>query len=409
MLSTPIVALAANPTTNLQAATKQYVDNAISAVNPAVECTAASTANIPGTYVVVGGGIGDTFTITATGAFTLDGQTPAATSRVLLKDQSTTLQNGIYIVTIAGSLGVSPVLTRALDYDTASDVNSTGVIPVLNGTINALTGWVISSAVTTVGTDPITYTQFTKNPTAYLQVANNLSDLNNAATARTNIGMTDANLSFTDITTNNVSTTKHGFAPKAPNDATKFLDGTGAFSVPTGSGGELILISRQTASASTSIDFTSIASASYDHYIMSIDNVLSATGGGALGLRISIAGVFQTGSTYTDLALRWTSSGVTESGSTTDTLMLLTSTSAVGTTAGTSEVSGFVHIPNCAQTTAPKRISSQMSVDISGPTPSGVLMSGWFASNSAVDGFRIFNNAGNLTSGTIALYGVKNT
>lgn len=45
---------------------------------------------------------------------------------------------------------------------------------------------------------------------------------------------TDANLSLSDITTNNVSTTKHGFAPKAPSDATKFLDGTGAYSTPAG-------------------------------------------------------------------------------------------------------------------------------------------------------------------------------
>ena len=41
--------------------------------------------------------------------------------------------------------------------------------------------------------------------------------------------VTDANMTTTDITTNNVSTSKHGFAPKAPNDATKFLDGTGAY------------------------------------------------------------------------------------------------------------------------------------------------------------------------------------
>ena len=37
----------------------------------------------------------------------------------------------------------------------------------------------------------------------------------------------------TDITTNNVSTTKHGLTPKLPNDATKYLDGTGAYTVPT--------------------------------------------------------------------------------------------------------------------------------------------------------------------------------
>ncbi len=89
-----------------------------------------------------------------------------------------------------------------------------------------------------------------------LTSASNLSDLNSASAARTNLGLgtlatqsgtfsgtssgtntgdqviSDATLTTSDITTNNVSTTKHGFAPKAPNDATKFLDGTGAYSVP---------------------------------------------------------------------------------------------------------------------------------------------------------------------------------
>jgi hypothetical protein len=37
--------------------------------------------------------------------------------------------------------------------------------------------------------------------------------------------VTDANLTTTDITTNNVSTTKHGFVPKAPNNTTQFLRG----------------------------------------------------------------------------------------------------------------------------------------------------------------------------------------
>lgn len=45
----------------------------------------------------------------------------------------------------------------------------------------------------------------------------------------------DSDLSLTDITTNNVSASSHGFAPKLPNDATKYLDGTGAYSVPAGS------------------------------------------------------------------------------------------------------------------------------------------------------------------------------
>lgn len=46
----------------------------------------------------------------------------------------------------------------------------------------------------------------------------------------------EADLSLSDVTTDDVSITKHGFAPKAPNDATKFLDGTGAYTVPPSGG-----------------------------------------------------------------------------------------------------------------------------------------------------------------------------
>lgn len=51
-----------------------------------------------------------------------------------------------------------------------------------------------------------------------------------------NFDVTDANLLTSDITTNNVSITKHGFAPKAPNDTSKFLRGDGTWAIPTGGG-----------------------------------------------------------------------------------------------------------------------------------------------------------------------------
>ena len=44
----------------------------------------------------------------------------------------------------------------------------------------------------------------------------------------------EAQLSFTDITTNNSSTTKHGFLPKLDNVSTNFLNGQGAWAVPAG-------------------------------------------------------------------------------------------------------------------------------------------------------------------------------
>jgi hypothetical protein len=46
-----------------------------------------------------------------------------------------------------------------------SDINNTGSIPVINGTVNGTTSWVITSTVNTVGTDPLTFTEFTISPT----------------------------------------------------------------------------------------------------------------------------------------------------------------------------------------------------------------------------------------------------
>ena len=98
----------------------------------------------------------------------LDGVTLAATSgvgrRVLLKDQTTTSQNGIYYV-VSQIAGTSFTLARALDMDTWSEVPGSYVW-VEEGTVNADTGWVCTSDLLTggvlrvIGTDAMVWTQF---------------------------------------------------------------------------------------------------------------------------------------------------------------------------------------------------------------------------------------------------------
>jgi len=66
-----------------------------------------------------------------------------------------------------------------------------------------------------------------------LMLAGDGSNLTGILQSQLSGTMAESNLSFTDITTSDVSTTKHGFAPKSPNDATKYLDGTGAYTVPS--------------------------------------------------------------------------------------------------------------------------------------------------------------------------------
>src|SRR6202795_727376 len=146
------------------------INNAIAAVNPAVAVLAATNgSNIVGTYTQVGGGIGDTFTVTATGAFTLDGVAiNTIGQRILIKDQTSGQQNGVYFASVVGATLVSPVFTRALDYDVPANVNNTGSIPVQSGTVNALTSWLLTSQVTSIGSSGsvLTYAEFSANPTA---------------------------------------------------------------------------------------------------------------------------------------------------------------------------------------------------------------------------------------------------
>jgi hypothetical protein len=94
------VTLNANPTLNLQAATKQYVDNAVSSgitIHPSVRTEAVG--NLNATYNNGSSGVGATLTNAGTQtALVLDGITMAVNDRVLVMDQTTQTQNGVYTV-----------------------------------------------------------------------------------------------------------------------------------------------------------------------------------------------------------------------------------------------------------------------------------------------------------------------
>lgn len=87
--------------------------------------------------------------------------------------------------------------------------------------------------------------------------------------------VTDANLSVSNITTNNVTTSAHGFAPILPNDSTKFLNGVGAYAVPP-SGGLPTAVTGTLSGASQVyvVDFTTYAA--YDLYIGQYSTSLTA-------------------------------------------------------------------------------------------------------------------------------------
>lgn len=147
------------------------INNAIAGVNPSVAVQAATTVagDTSGlTYNNGASGIGAFFTGPNNTALTVDGFTfTALGQRLLVKNDTQSPSgafNGVYYVTQLQAALLGVVLTRALDYDQPSDINNTGAIPVINGTVNGTTQWVLTSKVTTVGSDPLTYVKFSSNP-----------------------------------------------------------------------------------------------------------------------------------------------------------------------------------------------------------------------------------------------------
>lgn len=160
-LTGPLI-LSADPLVALGACTKQYADALASGFDYKLPCYAATTAALTATYSNGASGVGATLVNAgALAAFSVDGVSPPLNSRVLVINQASTFQNGIYTLTTVGSGAVAWVLTRATDYDQApAEIFPGNFVLVNNGTANAGSAWIQSATVTTIGTDPIVFSQF---------------------------------------------------------------------------------------------------------------------------------------------------------------------------------------------------------------------------------------------------------
>lgn len=137
----PIAPTPSAGTNTTQIATTEFVNTAVDAARSGLDVKAsvkvATTANI-----------------TLSNTQTVDGVTLLVGDRVLVKDQSTASQNGIYVV-------ASGAWTRSTDADSDAEVNSGMFTFVEQGTSNADSGWVLSTEnPITVGTTALTFVQF---------------------------------------------------------------------------------------------------------------------------------------------------------------------------------------------------------------------------------------------------------
>ena len=221
------VTLNADPVNALEAATKQYVDSVAEGLHVHASVKAATTSNIDLSTDLEAGDI-------------IDGVTLAAGDRVLVKNQSTTSQNGIYVASTSGAA------VRASDYNSAAEIDAGDFFFVSGGTVYDNTGWVQTATVTTLGTDPIVFEQFsgagTYNAGNGLTLTGNVFSINTGITADLSTAQTLTNKTLTSPVvsglylsdnniiiegTNDVHETTLNFTDPTQDNTITFKDATG--------------------------------------------------------------------------------------------------------------------------------------------------------------------------------------
>lgn len=128
--------IATTPSASTDIANKNYVDTVAQGLDPKASCLAASTVNL-----------------TLSGTQTVDGVALVAADRILVKNQTATAENGLYLV-------ASGSWTRTTDMDNWSEVPSSFVF-IETGTTNYDTGWVCTAnAGGTIGVTSMPWAQF---------------------------------------------------------------------------------------------------------------------------------------------------------------------------------------------------------------------------------------------------------
>ena len=159
--------LTTTPSGNTDIANKYYVDTVAQGLGPKAACQVATTVNI-----------------TLSGLQTIDGYTTLSGDRVLVKNQTNSAQNGIYIAS-------SGAWTRSNDLNVWSEVSGAYTV-ILNGG-QADTGWVCTASSTgTIGVTPMPWVQFSAASTYFagtgLTLASNTFSITNTGVVNGSYG-----------------------------------------------------------------------------------------------------------------------------------------------------------------------------------------------------------------------------
>ena len=146
---------------NQSLANKAYVDQVAQGLDTKPSCRVGTTADLSATYNNGTAGVGATLTATSNGALSLDGITTSVADRVLVKNQTTASENGIYVVTTVGDGSTAFVLTRATPEDQPAELSGGAFVFVEEGSLNANNGYTFThTGAPTFGTTDLDVAQF---------------------------------------------------------------------------------------------------------------------------------------------------------------------------------------------------------------------------------------------------------
>ena len=166
-----------SPTTNSDIANKYYVDSIAQGLSPKQAVKCATTANI-----------------TLSGLQTIDTYTTLSGDRVLVKNQTNSAENGIYLAS-------ATAWTRSVDMDVWSEVPGAYTV-IINGSTNANTSWVTTAADTgTIGVTAMPWVQFSGSGTYYagtgLTLSSNTFSITNTGVTAASVGSASKTLTAT--------------------------------------------------------------------------------------------------------------------------------------------------------------------------------------------------------------------
>ena len=168
----------ANKNTAADRIAKYYYGSTLESINIPNAITTAvkfiTTTNLATTYNNGTNGVGATLTANAVGALSFDGVAVALNDRILVKDQNTQTQNGVYKVTTLGTGSVNYVLTRTTDFDSTAEIKTKTLVPHDRGALESKSYLTQNTGNVTIGTDAISFGEFD-----IVQTERFMSDLKN--------------------------------------------------------------------------------------------------------------------------------------------------------------------------------------------------------------------------------------